>query len=197
MENETEANVEQELLEYAYQTLASTALLSGLAAVVWVVLGRWHLAALCYLAATVARLAAGSAMNRMGKAETVNAWNDKHHRFVVIALNSGVGAVLLGKLWWERWDLGVVWGNKWGLLEARWFLAIAIALYLVAQRFTRPNTFGARVRSAMLTLMLIGTMAYLVWPWQWGLIILAGVITLNFVWFRLRTLQSRFGWANR
>lgn len=152
--------------------------------------GDWMWAFGTYTAATFFRLVAGSAMNRMGDAETVNSWNNKYHRWLVIALNSVVGLVLLGRLtydWFARHTHG-------GALV---FLACAFVAYFIAARFTAPNTFGARVRSATLTVVLLCTMAYMAWGRHWGLWVLVGVIMLDFVWLRLRALQRRFGWTNR
>lgn len=193
MDQETERAIDQDLLRLSYVALAAMALLGGLMVCAGVVFGRWILAVFLYLLATIARIGAGSEMNRMGDAVTVNAWNDRYHRFVTIALNFGAGAVLLGELWWIRWSMG----ERYDYMRARWFLTIAVILYIIAQRFTRPNTFGARLRSAILTAVLIGVMAHLAWPGQWGLWVLMGVIALNITMLRLRALQRRFGWADR
>lgn len=173
-----------------YFGLAVSALLLAVVTVYFLVKGSWVYAVDAYIAATCARLIAGGVMNRMGDVDAVNAWNDKYHRGVVIALNSVVGFVLLGRLayaWFAYHTHG----------EALAALGLAFAGYFIAAKFTRPNTFGARLRSAALTVVLIGEMAYLAWPRHWGLLILGAVIVFNFVWLRLRTLQRRFGWETR
>ena len=199
MSNGTElgTDVDEELHKETYGVMAATALLLGVGAVLGMWYQSWWGVLLTYAPATLLRLIAGVFMNRMGDAKTVNAWNDRYHRKLVIALNAGVGGALLTALWYHRWDYGEFWGNQYGHLGTRWFLTIAVVLYFIAARFTRPNTFGARVRSAALTVVLLGTMAYLAWPSQWGLYVLAGVIVLNIVLLRLRALQRRFGWADR
>lgn len=180
-----------------YIGCAGAALLAGAWSVVAMMVGAWTHAFLFFCFATLFRIAAGAIMNCMGDADAVNAWNNRYHRRIVIAFNAGVGGALLTALWYHRWDYGEFWGNQYGHLGTRWFLTVAVVLYFIAARFTRPNTFGARVRSAALTVALLGTMAYLAYPQYWGMYLLGGVIVWNFVWFRLRELQHRFSWKTR
>lgn len=176
--------------ETIYWEIAAVCFLLSAGTVLGLTFGVWDNALSFYCLATFMRLAAGAIMNRMGDVETVNAWNDRHHRRLVIALNGVVGFVLLGRLVYDRF----VHHTHGGALV---FLALTFAAYFIAAKFTRPNSFGARMRSAMLTIVLVCTMAHLAWGQHWGLWVLSGVIALNFVWLRLRTLQRRFGLANR
>ncbi len=180
----------QTILERVYLLLAVVSLGLALTSMGYIQTGPWILACICYTATTVFRLLAGTTMNRMGDAAAINAWNNKYHRLVVIGLNSGVGAALLGRLAYDWFMLHIH-------EEALVFLATALVAYFIAARFTRPNTFGARVRSVTLTVVLIGTMAYLTWPEQWGLWMLASVIMLNIAVLHLCRLQRRFGWEMR
>ncbi|MBI2552246.1 hypothetical protein HYW17_03050 [Candidatus Uhrbacteria bacterium] len=173
-----------------YKLTAPCAFICGVAAMMSIWNRKWVEAAILYMVATALRLILGAVMNYMGDPQVVNAWNNKYHRFVVIALNIGVGAVLLGRL-------GYDWFAHRTHEEPFIALSLAFVIYLIATRFTRPNTFGARVRSATFTVVLIGTMAFLAWPGQWGLCMLAGVLMLTAACLRLRALQRRFGWETR
>lgn len=152
--------------------------------------GTWKGVFQSFATATVLRLIAGAFMNRMGHSSMIAEWNDRYHRFVVIVLNAGVGFVLLGRLGWDAF-------RHHGPNDSFGFLATIFVGYLVAAKFTRPNTLGARVRSMMLTVALITTMAYLAWPGQWGLVILGAVLAMIVAALRLFELQRRFGWADR
>lgn len=150
----------------------------------------WPAVLYFYAFATSCRLFAGGFMNQMGDTDTVNAWNNTYHRRLVIALNAGVGFVLIGRLGWDAFQ----YHTHIGPLA---FLISAFVVYFIAAKFTAPNTFGARVRSAILTVVLIGVMSHLAWPCQWGLWALIGVIVFNITLLRLHALQRRFGWADR
>lgn len=157
--------------------------------------GEWMWAFGTYTAATFFRLVAGSAMNRMGDTESVNAWNNRYHRWVVIALNSVVGAVLLGRLVYD-------WFARHMHIGPLVFLACAFAAYFIAAKFTRPNTFGARVRSAALTAVLLGFMAALAYYSSYSNAVHSAIQAaiwgcFSFAVYRLRALQRRFGWADR
>lgn len=178
-------------VEGGYRILASLALFFGLITVVALAMGAWVGAFFFYGLATAARLFAGAIMNRMGDAETVNAWNNRYHRYVVIVLNSVVGFVLLGRLAWDTFRHHMHIGPFALIVGA--FIA-----YFIAARFTRPNTFGARVRSATLTIVILMIMAYLALGMQYyGLYLLGGVLALLTAWVRLAKLADRFGWADR
>lgn len=159
---------------------------------VGVLLGRaWWGALACYALATALRLTAGAFMNRIGDAEAVNAWNKKYHRKVVIVLNVVVGAVLWGRL---AWDV-VTYEHH---VAALVFLTVAFVAYFIAARFTAPNTFGARVRSAVLTIVLIEIMAYLAFGMTYlGLYVVFGMAVGILAVVRLAHLADRFGWADR
>ena len=188
----TEEDEDREKKEIVYKFLAWWSVLLGVLCILSM-LGSgtkaWMVAFGAYTMATALRLVAGAVMNRMGDAATVNAWNNKYHRLVVIVLNSVVGAALLGRLAWDTFTHRTHIGPF-------AFLISAFIAYFIAARFTRPNTFGARVRSATLTIVLLCTLAQLTHPAPvvW---LLTGALLFNGAWLNLARLQRRLGWENR
>ena len=177
--------------ESTYWGIVATALMCGFLAVMGIIPGKsWYFVFSWYIAATLFRLLAGAIMNRMGDAATVNAWSNKYHRVVVIALNAGVGAVLLGRVVYD-------WFAHHAHGEQLAFLTALFALYLVVTKFTRPNTWGERVRFAFLTVGVAMVMAWINWPHHEVLVGMAGTIAFCIAGYRLDQLQRRFGWETR
>ena len=187
-----------------YWLFAIMAIVFAVGASGYVALGLWSGAFYTYLAATAFRLLAGRVMIQMisGDPATVrqlrdgvpnaclvdlqlvNSWNDKYHRVVVIALNVGIGVVFLAAtIWYRMW-------------EGAFATALTFVVYSIAAKFTRPNTFGARVRSMFLTIYLAGALAHSA-ELPYGLVILGVVLGTQIAFFRLQTLQRRFGWKTR
>lgn len=151
--------------------------------------GGWQATLHSFMTATALRLISGALMNRMGDAQTVNAWNDKYHRVVVIVLNSVVGAVLLGRLVYD-------WFAQGAHGEELAFFATVIVIYSIIAKFTRPNTWGARVHSAFLTTAIAMVMTWVNWPQHVSWIVVAAILALCVAEERLSQLQRRFGWAD-
>lgn len=185
-----------------YKITAIIALGFGIVAVESILQADWIWALSAYVLATGSRLLAGSFMNGMGDGWTVRTWNNKYHRLLVVALNSGIGVVLLGRLiydWLVPPQPPPMLVSYSGALT---FLTLVLISYFIAAHFTRPNSFGARVRSATLTVMLIAVMAYLALRSAQPLFLFFIVDPLLAVaWalavLRLQSLQRRFGWTSR
>lgn len=178
--------------QVSYTIFAAIALWACLVNIGYTVVGLLPNAFIAYAVATVLRLGAGAAMNRMGGGDpaTVNYWNNKYHRYLVIALDSVVGAVLLGRLTYDWFA-----HRRYG--EPLAFLVTVIFLYFVIAKFTRPNTWGARVRSAFLTVAIAMVMAWINWPHHVSWVTTAAVIVFCGAGYRLSQLQHRLGWADR
>lgn len=154
-----------------------------------VIRGWWKIGVAWYCITIIARVFGGHFLNRMGDVATVNEVNGKYHRFVVLVSDLLVAMLLMGRLGYDC----IMYRAHGSMYIA---LVVVIALYAIAARFTRSKTFGARMSSTALTIMLVSVIAQLAGlPVRvtWPVLLLVTVIS----WLWLRRLQRRFGWETR
>lgn len=143
-----------------------------------------------YVAATLLSIADGYRIKRSGSVELARILNDEYHRYAVIILNGGVGAVCV---------LFTVFSKTWQTHSIPLACVIIMGAVIVgtwASRVILPNSFMARVRSVFFRIAIIALICNIIWIGTWWIVYIIGiwvaVVAIWQLWNDMHTLGYQF-----
>lgn len=170
--------MERDTIRFAYWTHAVMAVLVGCLAILSLLFSPFQTLSL-YFIATGFRILAGSTLKSM-LPEDCKDYNARYHRWIVISMNGGMVAALLIH---GFYSLPIDWTINTPLIAG-------VLIYLVVQRFSRPHSLVARLRSSTLTCLIVSVLLVHALHSAWYAVTLFGFLFIGSTLYLLREMEK-------